>query len=388
MAITIRCDKCGNEIEITEAIRKELEEEIIKEIRTQYEQKLVAKDKEVQEAKEEIYKNAAEEADKIAKEAYEKKIRQAKEEALCIEKEKKDLQEEISGLIRQLRETKNSKERLEIEYQRKLLEEEGKIKQEAKKEAEDELTTRIAEKDKKLLDAEKQIKDLQRKLQQGSQQTQGEVQELAIETLLRKEFPYDEIREVPKGIRGADVMQHVCTNNGAKCGTIIWESKNTKTWSKLWISKLKQDQRSLKAEIAVLVSKTLPDNIENFAYEEGVWISDIYSAAGLACALRHQLKSLYSLNTANKGKKDKAEIVYNYLISNEFKQRIEVWVEYFLKRKEEIEKERAYFLKKWEKEEKHILNVVENTAGIYGDLQGLIGAALPKIQYLELSDDL
>jgi len=387
MATTIKCDKCGNEIEISEALRKELEQKVLEETRIKHQEELEAKDKEFERVKEEIYRTAQEEASKKAVKEYEKKIKQIEEEASDIGKENKDLNDQVKDLLKQLREEKGAKNKLEIEYQKKLLDEEEKIKETARSEAEEELSFKMAEKDKKLNDAEKQIKDLQRRLQQGSQQLQGEIQELMLEEILKKEFPYDEVKEVPKGIKGADVMQFVCNSSGASCGTIIWESKNTKTWSPSWISKLKEDQRSLKAEIAVIVSKVLPGDVKGFAFSEGIWISDISSAMGLACALRHQLIDVYSAHIANKGKADKAEIVYNYLISNEFKQRIEVWVEYFKDRKEEIEKEKAYFTKKWSKEEKNIMKVVENTAGIYGDLQGLIGTALPKIQHLELPED-
>lgn len=387
MATTIKCDKCGNEIEISEALRKELEQKVLEETRIKHQEELEAKDKELEKVKEEIYKTAQEEANKKATKEYEKKIKQIEEETSGIGEENKELNEQIKDLLKQLREEKGSKNKLEIEYRKKLLEEEEKIKLAAKNEAEEELSFRMAEKDKKISDAEKQIKDLQRKLQQGSQQLQGEIQELILEEIIKKEFPYDEIKEVPKGIKGADVMQFVCNSSGASCGTIIWESKNTKNWSPSWIQKLKEDQRSLKAEVAVIVSKVLPNDIKGFAFSDGIWISDMSSAMGLACALRHQLIEVYSAHSANKGKANKAEIVYNYLISNEFKQRIEVWVEYFKNRREDLEKEKTYFIKKWAKEEKAIKGVVENTAGIYGDLQGLIGAALPKIQHLELPED-
>jgi len=387
MATTIECDKCGNEIEITEAIRKELEQKVLEETQLKHQKELEEKDREIERAKDEIYEAARQEADKKAEGEYKKKIKQMEEEASGIGKENEELNDQLNDLLKRLREEKSSKKKLEIEYQKKLLEEEEKIKELARNEAEEELSFKMAEKDKKLSDAEKQIKDLQRRLQQGSQQMQGEIQEIMLEGILRKEFPYDEIKEVPKGIKGADVMHIVCNSSGASCGTIIWESKNTKNWSPSWIPKLKEDQRSLKAELAVIVSKVLPSDIKGFAFSDGVWISDINSAIGLACALRHQLIEVYSAHCANKGKADKAEIVYNYLISNEFKQRIEVWVEYFKNRREDLEKEKAYFIKKWAKEEKAIMRVVENTAGIYGDLQGLIGTALPKIQYLELPED-
>lgn len=388
MATTVKCDRCGNEIEITEAIRKELEGKILEETQARHLEELKAKEKEFEETKTEIYKKAQKEAEKKASKELEDRIKQVEEEAKDMDKKNKDLRGEVGGLIKQLREAKGAKDKLEIEYQKKLLEDEDKIKQEARRDAENEFISRIAEKDKKIADADKQINELQRKLQQGSQQLQGEVQELIIEDLLKAEFPYDDIREVPKGIRGADVIHAVCNNSGSICGTIVWESKNAKNWQPSWIQKLKEDQRALKAEHAVIVSKVLPENIKNFGLDNGVWITDMQSAIGLACALRQHLINVYSVCIANKGKANKAEIIYDYLISNDFKQRIEVWVDYFRGRKEEIDKEKSYFNKKWSQEEKNIEKVMKSTAGIYGDLQGLADNALPKVPYLEIPESI
>ena len=275
---------------------------------------------------------------------------------------------------------------MKIKYEKALLEEQEKIKQSAKKEAQEELNLEMAEKDKTLADLRKQLQEAQRKAQQGSQQLQGEVQELALQEQLQQTFVYDEISEVPKGINGADVLQTVKTNFGVACGMIVWESKNTKAWSQQWITKLKEDTRTLKADISVLVSAVLPEGVESFGLVDGVWVCDMKSAIPLAFALREKIIAVRNVQEANKGKATKAEVVYNYLISNEFKQRIEVWIEYFKERKEEMEAEKRYYMKKWAKEDKNITKVFQNTAGMYGDLQGLIGNSLPKVQYLELPE--
>ena len=151
---------------------------------------------------------------------------------------------------------------------------------------------------------------------------------------------------------------------------------------------MKNDTRKLKGDISVLVSSVLPDGIQSFGQVEGIWVCDMKSAIPLAFALRERIIAVKNIQEANKGKATKAEVVYNYLISNEFKQRIEVWIEYFKSRKDELETEKRYFMKKWDKEDKNIMKVLQNTAGMYGDLQGLIGTALPKVQYLELPDNI
>jgi len=397
MATTIKCEQCGNVIEITDAIRKELEAKVLQETQAKHDAEINAlkekqeqfeeqKQKEIEQVKQEISESAKKDAIEKVRKEYDAKINSTKEESEAREKQNQELQKQISDLLKQLRESKDTEGKLKIQFEKQLLEEQDKIKQGAKKEAQEELSLQIAQKDKMLDDLKKQLLEAQRKAQQGSQQLQGEVQELALEDQLKQAFIYDEISEVPKGINGADVIQSVKTNFGILCGMIVWESKNTKAWSHQWVSKLKEDTRTLKADVSVLVTAVLPEGVNSFAQIDGIWVCDMNSAIPLAFALRERIIAVRNIQEANKGKATKAEVVYNYLISNEFKQRIEVWIEYFKSRKEELEAEKRYYTKKWEKEDKSIMKVVQNTAGMYGDLQGLIGTALPKVQYLELPE--
>lgn len=397
MATTIKCEQCGNIIEITDAIRKELEAKVLQETQSKHDAEIKAlkekqeqleeqKQKEIEQVKQEISESAKKDAIEKVRKEYDTKINSTKEESEEREKQNQELQKQVSDLIKQLRESKDTEGKLKIQFEKQLLDEQDKIKQGAKKEAQEELSLKMAQKDKMLEDLKKQLQEAQRKAQQGSQQLQGEVQELALEDQLKQAFIYDEVSEVPKGINGADVIQTVRTNFGTSCGTIVWESKNTKAWSQQWVTKLKEDTRTLKADISVLVSSVLPEGIQSFAQIDGVWVCDMKSAIPLAFALRERIIAVRNIQEANKGKATKAEVVYNYLISNDFKQRIEVWIEYFKSRKDELETEKRYFMKKWDKEDKNIMKVLHNTAGMYGDLQGLIGTALPKVQYLELPE--
>lgn len=397
MATTIKCNKCGNQIEVTEAIRKELEEKVLQETQEKHEQEILKlkqqqealrkqKDDEIEKVKQEITKTARKDAIEKVRKEYDTKIEATKEESDIREKQYRESQQQLSETISQLREAKNAESKLKLEYEKKLLAGQDKIKSDAKKEAEEELNFRIAEKDKKISDAQKQIKELERKIQQGSQQLQGEIQELSLEDQLKSAFQTDEIKGVPKGIRGADIIQIVRNIRGMESGTIAWESKNTKIWTESWVQKLKDDQRILKAEIAVIVSVVLPEGIKLFGLYKGVWVCDLKSAMEVAKALRIQLNSMYSIKLANRGKETNAEVLYNYVMSNEFKQRIETLVEYFIQRKDELEKEKRYYFKKWEKEQKNIDKVVQNTSEMYGSLQGLIGNSLPQIKMLELPD--
>ncbi len=260
--------------------------------------------------------------------------------------------------------------------------------------AEEDVATRLGTKyqfrelqlEKKLNDARKRARELENKLEQSSQQAQGEVVEIALETALKNAFPEDEIEPIEKGQAGADVLQRVRTPNGQLCGAIIWETKNTKTWSKAWLSKLRGDQRRIKAELAVLISKALPKDVKHFAQVEGIWVAEYGLALGVATALRANLIQVAMLKQTVKGKHETLELLYEYLSSTEFRHRIEAMVEAFQGMRDDLNKERQTMEKQWAKREMQIHLVVQNVSGMYGDMQAIVGPALPKIRKLELPE--
>jgi hypothetical protein len=225
---------------------------------------------------------------------------------------------------------------------------------------------------------------MKRKLEQGSQQTQGEVLELEIEQMLRQSFPHDDISPVAKGVRGADVLQVVKNNFGQECGTIVWELKRTKAWSNEWITKLKDDQRNIKADVAIIISQVLPPDIKSFGNKDGVMIGNYESIMALAGLLRGHLIDINSVKLVSVGKAEKMEILYNYLAGNEFKMRVEAIVEAFTAMQDDIEREKRWFTAKWAKQEKYIRKVIDNTVGMHGDLQGIMGKSLGEIKGLEM----
>jgi hypothetical protein len=168
------------------------------------------------------------------------------------------------------------------------------------------------------------------------------------------------------------------------CGQIIWESKKTKAWSEGWIQKLKDDQRAIKADLAVIASVALPENVNGFAFRNGVWICDVKMAIALAMALRTNLETLTRERAMSVGKNEKMEVLYKYLTGVEFKQRVEAIVEAFSSMDEGLKKERMAYEKIWAEREKQIRKVINNTVGMYGDLSGLV--ALPQIKKLELGE--
>lgn len=287
-------------------------------------------------------------------------------------------------LRKRTRELENKEKNLELELNRKLDEERKRIQEDVAKDLDERHRLKDAEKDKQLADMRNKIDDLQRKAEQASQQSQGEVLELELEDLLKSEFPLDDIEPVAKGVRGADVLQVVKNQLGKVCGKILWETKRTKNWSDSWIQKLKDDQREAKADISVIISEALPDGMDHFKQLSGVWVSDISSALCLAAALRALLIQVARANSAQDGKNEKMEIMYNYLIGPEFRNRVEAIVESFVAMKADLDTEKRATQKIWAKREKQIENVIAHIGGMHGDLQGIAGASLPSIKVLEL----
>jgi len=208
--------------------------------------------------------------------------------------------------------------------------------------------------------------------------------ELELEESLRNHFIDDIINPVPKGIRGADVIQCVRNKIGHECGTIIWEAKRTKNWNQGWIEKLKDDQREVHADMAVIISTVLPENVSGFGLIQGIWICDYKSAIPLAAVLRHSLTAIARTRTAMAGRNDKASQLYDYISGIEFRQKVEALVEAFATMKTDLEKEKRAFTKIWSQREKQIEKAVLNTVRLYGDISGLVGKNIQEIKALEL----
>lgn len=299
-----------------------------------------------------------------------RKLRQAQDNELALRKKQRELEEKEKSL--------------ELELARRIDEECKKIEQATFEKFQEEHSLKDAEKDKKLADALKQAEEFKRKLEQGSQQAQGEVLELEFEELFKREFPFDLIEAVSKGVRGGDIIQTVKTQSGRSCGKILWETKRTRNWSDAWIQKLKDDQGDAKADLAVLVSETLPAGFHHFRELNGIWVTDIPSALSLAVALRVVLVRVATTKEIESSKDDKKDLIYRYVTGPEFRNRVSAIIEGFRSMKEELDTEKRAMQRIWEKREKQIERIISNTAGMYGELEGMAGSSLPSIKILEL----
>jgi hypothetical protein len=409
---TIICPKCKNEIKLTESLAAPL----IESTRLDFEKRLAQKDLDVagreksiqereaalskekgsleiqvnQRVQQERGKIAVEEAKK-AKLALSNDIEQKTKEVADLQEilKQKDAklteaQKTQADLLKQKRELDDAKRELDLTVEKRIAEGLTATRQQARKEAEDELKLKVSEKEQTISSMQKQIEDLKRRAEQGSQQLQGEVQELELETLLRARFPHDNIDPVPKGEFGGDALQRVHNPLGQPCGTILWESKRTKNWSDGWLAKLRDDQRTAKAEIAVLISPVLPKDVEAFDLVNGIWVAHPRVAIPVAIMLRQSLIELAVTRQASEGQQTKSEMLYSYLTSPRFRLRVQAIVEAFSNMKEDLDKERKVITKQWAKREEQIERVMQATVGMYGDMQGIAGKTLQEIEGLEM----
>jgi hypothetical protein len=387
-AAAIRCPACGAEIALEEAVTRQVRESVAKE----FQARLAALRQKEKALNEEIERRVDTE---FARRKTELKQQAEQSVAARLAELQLQLQEKAQKLLeaqkvelamrRKQRELEEKQQTLELEVARKLDEERHKIRAVARQQAAEQERLRIAEKDKLIGDLQKQISELKQKAEQGSQQLQGEVLERELEDFLREHFPHDEIQPVSKGVRGADILQQVRTPSGETCGTIIWETKRARHWSNDWIAKLKADQRARAAEVAVIVAEALPGNVQFFDLIDGIWVSRLSMAIGLATALRQGLLELGQARRAQKGRNDKMSLIYDYLCSVEFRHTVQAIVESWVELKEDLDAEKRAMERQWKKREQQLHRAIGSTAAIYGSLQGFIGrAALPEIKPLQL----
>jgi len=408
---TIFCPQCKSEIKLTESLAAPL----LESVRRDYEQRLSQKDNEI--SKREKFLNQRAESIEKAKQNLDHEIEQklrserarivseeAQKAKLAIGKDLEQKAKEINDLqqilqeqdkklgeaqqvqaelLRKQRELDDAKRELDLTIEKRVQANLVAERDKAKKEAEEELKLKVMEKDQTITAMQKQIEELKRRAEQGSQQLQGEVQELQLESLLRAKFPRDTIHPIAKGDFGGDVLQRVIGPLNQICGTILWESKRTKNWSDGWLPKLRDDQRAAKADVAVILSQALPKDVDTFGFLDGVWVADPKVAVPVALSLRQSLIEISAARQASQGQQTKMEMVYGYLTGPRFRQRVQALVEAFSSMKEDLDREKKTIIRQWAKREEQIDRVMQATVGMYGDLQGIAGKTLQEIEGLE-----
>ncbi|SFT50813.1 hypothetical protein SAMN05216474_0961 [Lishizhenia tianjinensis] len=412
----ITCPNCGTSFHAEQALTLEIEEKLRRELQeknNEVAQKIKAREeallKHQQEIKEQELK--LEEFKKKEKEYQQKRVaelleqekkkieaalsaeissKNAKELELIKEKLNKKDEELLAAQKKELelkiqkQEIEEQKKRLDLEVQQKILDSRKKIEEEIAQRKDEENALKIKEYQKQMEDQAKLIEEMKRKAQQGSMQLQGEVQELEIEEQLATTFPFDVITEVSKGIKGADCIQEVRDNQGKTAGKIVYESKRTKNWANDWVDKLKLDQRNEGADVAILITQVMPKEMTQFGFYNGIWVCQFHEFKALAAVIRDGLLKTSLVKASQENQGDKMNLLYNYMISPEFKHQIEAIVEGFSSMKSELDREKRAMQRIWKEREKQIDKVVNSTIEMYGSVRGIAGGAVQEIKGLEL----
>jgi hypothetical protein len=409
---TILCPNCGIEIDVNDILYHQVDEQLKKKYQDELKlekQKIESRSSELEQQRQALEEDKNKQDELLAQQV---KAQLKEKEAALSKKLKKDAQAEQEGALAILREELDDKSTKLKELNKtsaeleKLKREKDELEENLKAEAEKQLSARIAterqkiskqESDKnelKMKELEKQLADqkilteeMKRKQEQGSMQTQGEVQELAIEEWLAERFPLDVIQEIKKGERGADCLQIVHTRSHQNCGSIYYESKRTKNFQPAWIAKFKADIQERNADIGVLVTEVMPPDMDRLGLIDGVWVCSFDEFKGLCTVLRESVIRISSAIVTQENKGDKMGMLYDFLTSNEFQMQIEGIVEGFTQMKSDLESEQRSMRAVWKKREKQIEKVLLNTTGMYGSIRGIAGSAVQAISLLELAEE-
>jgi hypothetical protein len=387
---TVTCPKCQHNFEPTDAIREEVEKELRGKMTDWQKKKEEETTALLAEQKITIENELAEKLKKEVGTQYEQKIKAMQQNESAMSKQVKDFQEKELAFLKQVQIIQAKEAELELELQRKLIKERESLKAQIQKEEtergslkDQEYQLKVKELEKQLDDQRKLAEEMKRKAEQGSMQMQGEVQELLLEELLKSSFPFDEIVEVGKGVRGADCIQVVRNNLGQEAGKIIYESKRTTAFAQEWIEKLKADMRSQGADIAIIVTQACPKDMERFGEKEGVYICSYQEVKSVALLLRTALLKLFDAKKNQLNKGDKMSFLYDYLTSNEFNEQWKAIGEGFRQMRQSIQKERDAMEKLWKSREKQLEKVLLNAMHIKGSIEGIAGADSINMNLLE-----
>jgi len=390
MSDSITCPKCETEIPLTEAISHQVEERLRAEFEAEKErlvieqtQQLADKEAEVETAVARAREESLAAAEAKAAEGVATQVRDLEAQVVEQAERRREAEDRELELRQAKRELEAERESLQLQVERQLDEERGKIAASAKEQADEHWKLQLRERELQIEQMNKRIEDLQAAGDQKRSGLQGEVLEREIEDVLREEFPSDEIEPVKSGKRGADVVHHVRSSRG-DCGKLLWESKRHKHWSDGWIDKLRTDQQAEKADVAVIVTSALPEGVNHIGFIRGVWVCDFASVVPLAIALRQQLDAIVQARVIDMNRSKVADDVYEYVCGQEVQHFITNTVASALRQLGELESERAAADRTFNKREKQIRIQIRNLAGLYGGLQGVAGGALQPVAALEL----
>jgi len=404
----IICPKCGHEFNVEDVLAQQIEEKyrnemnqsitkiqeeyaikenVIKQKETDLKHQQANIDQVVSEKLKAESVNAAKQIKNQLEKLYEQQLKTLSDEAESAKKEISDLKTAKIENEQLKRKLKDQEQDLALKYEQQLSEKLLQEVESIQKRESERVELKLKERDELIGSLRKKVEEMSRKAEQGSMQMQGEVQELAIEEILRNLFPVDLIEEVGKGIKGADVIHTVRNRFGVDCGKILYESKRTKSFVQDWIPKLKTDAISVKADVLVIITEALPDGIDKIGQRDGVWICNFFDFKGLIIVLRESLIKISDAYSSQTNKGEKMQMLYDYLTSNEFMMQVGAIVEGFSNLQDSYVREKRAMERIWKEREKQLEKVLLNTNHFIGSIKGIAGTSIPQLQEIDRHED-
>ncbi|MDZ4662964.1 MAG: DUF2130 domain-containing protein [Pseudomonadota bacterium] len=397
-SVKATCPECSHQFPLDEILTKEIDSMVSKETKEIVEKR----DAEIRSMKSQFVEMESQNKIKAQQLAHEevKKALKAQEQQIkaenkmiliALDEEIKDAKTRLQeaqknelSLRKKALEVEQREKEIDLEIARKTSEQVTVVREKLTKQIAEDFHRKDTEREHLISELRKQLVEMKQKAEQGSQQIHGELFEDEIGALLREAFPTDTIEDVPKGVCGGDLIQAVVTRSGQRAGRILWEVKQTKSFQTAWLEKLRDDRNELGAELAILVTATMPKGKVGAYLDQGIWVVDPIVAISVAQVARQSLIDVHQAVVVSSARHEKADILYNYLTNPVFRQRLEAVVESFHQMREDLEREKRAISKSWKQRERQIDSVVENTVHIYSDIQSVVGHKVLTIQRLEL----
>lgn len=406
--MNLSCPNCGSSIDVDallvsqfrDSIRKDLTDELrereleLSEQQEEFERmsKSLAKDKADLEKRvqKQVQEHLTSREDEIKKEIKRQivgetalQLQELEDQLIAKSKQLKAMNKDKAELVKLRRELDEQEARIILEKEQELTERLDEARDYIRTQVTQENLLKMKEKEKLISDLKIKLDEAKRKVEQGSMQLQGEIQELEIIDILKEAYQFDAISQSKKGANGADILQVVNTQQGMRIGSIYYESKRTQAYSDKWIPKLKKDNLSIKADILVLVTETLPKGIKRYGIIDDVWVCDMASMKELSLVLRYGLLKVFSVAQNQYQSKEKSELLYRYITSDEFKNLFENIIHGFKSIQESHYNEQLKVKRLWVEREKNLQQILSNLVEHYGSLRDIGGDSIVEIQMFE-----
>ena len=394
--LLVTCPGCGREFQLTDALKEQIEGLVRRRMEEEYRRKEEQLRKEREEMDEILRKKLEErlasEREKLSSQIKEEFKREMMEKEADIERYRKMWEDGVQKELELRNRERELEEKIrtnELEVARRLDEERKRMEESIAKSIEERYALQMKELQEQNKRLTEEIDNLNKKARPLPSELEGEAQEKLLEETLQQCFPDDYIEPVPRGTRGADVIQHVRKPGGKECGIIVWESKRAKQWNEDWVEKLKENLREINGDIAVLVTQAFPaeDGVySSFTHYRGIYLTELRYAPSVAALLRNYIFRQDSLRFAEMGRIEKESMLYNFITGNEFRHQVESIASAIEAAQKSLEEEQRSLQRIWKKRDTELKTSLLALASMYGKIDGIVGS-MPVIPQLELPED-